>query len=410
MIEVSLEDFEEVYNGRLDELFYKVKRGISKILSDIQDEIINIKLCMDHFAEAEGRVDEKAKRSLNLFIDRVKSYTDEIDIPKDHFDYEILNDLSNSIKKLFRSINSIAKKSLPKFQKETQSEIKELNYITRKLGKRQAILDKYLRKKYTELKNAEDILNKIPKFFNLKENIENSKKDLIEYENNLEEIKEELERFNKELLKIGKNELFEQLKEKKDDLFRLKIRINDDLGFKKALKKLKFELERGDFQIANFDLNYLNKFLKKPIKILGKERKDLPKFTAMLVHLRHTLEDSNVLNLKSETKEKTIEQINQIFEQKIVEEKIKTLNSLKSEIKELEKKISEKGLAEKYEDLKNQISTYTIKLEHAENDFNRRNKDYLRYLATLKKEREEFQNQVKDIIQEDVKVNISFEF
>ncbi|MBA7692028.1 hypothetical protein ES703_100586 [subsurface metagenome] len=143
--------------------------------------------------------------------------------------------------------------------------------------------------------------------------------------------------------------------------------------------------------------------------MLSNERKDLPKFTSLMVQLRHVLEE-NKLNLKSETKQKTIEQINAIFDEKLLQSKIEDYLKLKEVIKELEKQIEVAGLTQKLEELKNQISSNTIKLEHIEADYNRKNKDYTRYLSALKTEREDFQNLVEEILKEGVKLNITFSF
>jgi len=212
-----------------------------------------------------------------------------------------------------------------------------------------------------------------------------------------------------ELLSLQNNELFKILENKKDDLFQLRIKINDQLGFKKALKKLKFELEKNTIHIGNVDLNYLKDFLKNPINSLVKERTDLPNFTSILVQLRYALEE-NKLNLKSDTKDKTIEQINAIFDEKTIYDDLERLKEIRNGVKEIEKNIEVAGLAQKLEDVKNQISINTAKLEHIQADFERRNKDYLRYLSGLKQEREEFQNLIQKVIEEEFKLNISFEF
>ena len=143
--------------------------------------------------------------------------------------------------------------------------------------------------------------------------------------------------------------------------------------------------------------------------MLSDERKDLPNFSTLLVQLRHALEE-NKLNLKADTRDKTIEQINIIFEEKELQELIEKYKSLQDEIKEIEGKINEAGLAKNLENTQNQISSNTAKLEHVENDLNRRNKDYLRHLSNLKNEREDFQKSVQDVIGEEVKLKIKFSF
>ncbi|MFX1379642.1 MAG: hypothetical protein ACFFA4_11190 [Promethearchaeota archaeon] len=410
MIEKDLEDFEAFYKQRINAQYFKIKKATKKLIQEIREDLIEIKVCLDHFLETgKEKIDQKALRSLNFFSDRIRKEVDEIEIPEEELNYDTINDLINSVKKLFTSINEIARKSLPKFHKEVQAEIKELNYITRKLGKKQAQLDDFMRKKYTEVKDAEYLLKKLPKLYNLKDNIEHAKVDLDKFEEELEERNRNQEILNSKLIEIEQNDLFKELDAEKDTLFQLQLKINDEIGFKKALKKLKFELEKGSIHISNIDLNYMRDFLKNPIRMLIDERRDLPKFTALMVQLRHALEE-NKLNLKTETKEKTIDQINTIFDEKQLQANIENYLEIENKIKALEKKIEDAGLAQKLEDVKNQISSNTIKLEHIEADFSRKNKDYTRYLNALKTEREEFQNSVEDVLKEQIKINITFSF
>ena len=410
MIKKDLDEFEDFYKERLNSQFFKVKKYTKKYLQDVRENLIEIKVCLDHFLDVgKEKIDQKAQKSLKFFSDRIRREINEIEIPEEEINYDVIMELLNSIKKLFTSINEIARKSLPKFHKEVQAEIKELNYLTRKLGKKQAQLEDFMRKKYTDVKEGEYLLKKLPKLFQLKDNIEHAKVDLDEFEKELEERKTNQDNLNSELLNLEKNELFNEVESEKDKLFQLQLEINNYIGFKKALKKFKFELEKGTFHVPNIDLNYMKDFLKNPIKVLSKERKDLPKFTSLMVQLRHSLEE-NKLNLKSETKQKTIEQINAIFDEKSLQINIENYLHVKESIKDIEKKIDDAGLATKLEDVKNQISSNTIKLEHIEADYNRKNKDYTRYLSALKTDREDFQNLVEEILKEAVKVNITFTF
>ncbi|MHA1459436.1 MAG: hypothetical protein ACTSQR_07230 [Promethearchaeota archaeon] len=410
MIEVSLEEFEDYYKEQLESQFFKIKKAVKKLLSDINDSLLEIKVCTDHFIDAgEGNIDDKALKSLHLFSDKIRKEIDEVGVPDEDITYDAMYNLLSSIKKLFTNINDIAKKSIPKFQKELQSEIKELSYITRKLGNKQKVLDEFLRKKYTDVKDAEYLLKKLPKLFTLKENIENAKSDLDLFEKELEERQTEQENLTEALKKIEKNEFFEEQDQLEAKLARLRMNINNQFGFKKALKKLKFELEKDTLKNPNINIYFLRDFLKNPINSLVNESRDLPKFLALLIQLRHILED-NKLNLKSDVKDKTIHQINTIFEEKAIQNEIDNLKTIRSEIDDLKKKIEQEGLAVKRDEIKNKISLNTVKLEHLENDLDRKNKDYLRYLSSLKNEREGIQKSIKDHINQEVKLNITFNF
>jgi len=306
MIEILLEEFEDFYKDKLDSQFYKVKKAVNKQISEIRENLVEIKVCTDHFIEAgEGKIEEKALKSLHFFSDRIKKEIDEIEVPEDEITYDAMHDLLNSIKKLFINIDGIAKKSIPKFKKQLQSEIKELSYLTRKLGIKQKKMDEFLRKKYTDLKDAEYLLKKLPKLFTLKENIGNSKSDLENFEKELEERKKEQEKLTQTLTKIEKNELFKELEKAEENLAQLRMKINNQFGFKKALKKLKFELEKDTMHVPNVNIYFLKDFLKNPINALVNESRDLPKFSGLLVQLRHVLEE-NKLNLKTDVRDKTI--------------------------------------------------------------------------------------------------------
>jgi hypothetical protein len=410
MIEILLEEFEDYYKERLDSQFFKIKKAVKKQLTDINESLLEIKVCTDHFIEAgEGKIDEKALKSLHLFSDKIRKEIDEVGVPEEDITYDAMYNLLNSIKKLFTNINDIAKKSVPKFQKELQAEIKELSYITRKLGNKQKALDEFLRKKYMDVKDAEYLLKKLPKLFTLKDNIEHSKSDLENFEKELEERKKEQEKLTQTLIKIEKNELFAELDQLEAKLARLRMDINNKFGFKKALKKLKFELDKNTMHIPNVNIYFLKDFLKNPINTLVNESRELPKFSALLIQLRHVLED-NKLNLKSDVKDKTIHQINTIFDEKVIQNEIDNIKTLRSEIDDIKKKIEHEGLAVKRDEIKNKISLNTVKLERLENDLDRKNKDYLRYLSSLKDEREGIQKSIKDHTNQEVKLNITFNF
>ena len=100
----------------------------------------------------------------------------------------------------------------------------------------------------------------------------------------------------------------------------------------------------------------------------------------------------------------------QSLTKKTIQSDIDKIKETTNKINELKKHIDQAGLAINREDIKNKIATNTIKIEHLESSIDRKNKDYLRYLSSLKNEREEFQKSVKKILNEEVKLNITFSF
>jgi hypothetical protein len=79
MIEKDLDEFEEFYLEKIDSIFSKVKKASKRIILDIRDNLIEIKVCLDHFLEAgKDKIDQKAQKSLNFFSDRIRKEIDEI--------------------------------------------------------------------------------------------------------------------------------------------------------------------------------------------------------------------------------------------------------------------------------------------------------------------------------------------
>ncbi len=350
----------------------------------------------------------KALKSLEYFSDRIRKEIEVISVP-DEITYENLSNLLKAMKKLFEQINDLSRKSFPKFQRDLQSEIKELHYFVRKLGQKGGALDKFLRDKYKDVREAENLLNKLPKLVSLKSNIENAKVSSDNLEKETEEVSEQLENLKEELYKLEADPLFKEQSDLNNQIFQLKIDINDHLKFKKALKKLSVEVERGNIKLRNIALNDVKSFLKNPIVKLCEDTKDLRNLSNLLVQLRLSLE-SNDLSLKSATRDTTIEQINDILTGDKLKEDIEEYKELQQNLKVLKKKINDSGLSKKLQKVKDKISTISTKKEHLENDYKKKNDDYLAYLRKLKEERESFTKLIESILNEKVKIQITFTF
>lgn len=394
----------------MEDIFSKVKRKAQKLIESIEQSLIDLKKSIDRMekSEAKENLDQKANKSLSYFTERVKKDINIIEIPED-MTYEKLSTLLKEIKKLFELITDISRKTIPKFQRDFQAEIKDLHYYTRKLGQKGGILDKFLREKYKKIREAENLINKLPKLFALKNNIENAKNSINEIGNEKEDVAIQLESLKNELLKFEDHALFKKQSDLNNDLFNLKIDINDNLKFKKALKKLRVEVERGNIKLRNISIDDIKDFFKDPIVNLCKDSKDLRKLSILLVQLRIALE-SNELKLKTTKKESTIEHINQILSGNELKENIEKYKHLQEEISNLEKEINDTGLSKKISQLKEKIASASSKKDHLENDFKKKNDDYLSYLKKLKEEREKFSKMVEGITDERIKIAITFSF
>ena len=83
MIEQDLEDFEDFYKQRVNAQFFKIKKVTRKLIQEVRENLIEIKVCLDHFLETgKEKIDQKAQRSLNFFSDRIRKEIEEIEIPE----------------------------------------------------------------------------------------------------------------------------------------------------------------------------------------------------------------------------------------------------------------------------------------------------------------------------------------
>ena len=60
MIEQNLEDFEDFYKQRVNAQFFKIRKVSKKLIHEVRENLIEIKVCLDHFLETgKEKIDQK---------------------------------------------------------------------------------------------------------------------------------------------------------------------------------------------------------------------------------------------------------------------------------------------------------------------------------------------------------------
>ena len=128
-----------------------------------------------------------------------------------------------------------------------------------------------------------------------------------------------------------------------------------------------------------------------------------------MIQLRFLLESDSgsTLQLKSEVKNKTLQNIEKIVSKGVLKKDIQQYLELSARDSELLKKSEESELTSQLQSIKEKVSIKTQELEHLNSDINHRSNEYRGLLEKLKEEREILQRQIKNFVNREVKIQIS---
>lgn len=414
MTEVKLDALEEYYLGLLEERFKREHKLLSKYFSKSAEEVAQAKNALNSWLkskpeENDDKLDEKSKKIMDRFIETVLDALDEIKIPTIHssISYENCQKFNDGVKKVYITYNSQGKKSLRRFWKEYKLEIKEIDLHLRKLGGYSQKVGKFLLKNYQDGKEAESLIKKIPLLENDIERLGISKSKLDEMENSLASMDSDLKSMVRELERINEDPELQKLQKLEHDLDIAKRNFRESLKFKKAFKKMKKYLEKGTIALRDITESDLKPYIKDSVGTILGEGPKIPHLRQILIKTRIMLEDDkDYLQLKSDLKDRVIENINDIVSNNSLEEEIQAILDLEAKKEEIRKVLQNKGLETQRNELKEKIAIATVDYEHFENDVSRYRRDYKDLLSKVKEERETLQKSIKDETEEEVKITV----
>ncbi|MCP4764282.1 MAG: hypothetical protein GY870_21085 [archaeon] len=411
-MEIKLEELDSWYTEQLDEYYFKYKRNLSKLLEKIEKSMVNLKVAVNKMIERKDQVelDEKSEKYLDRFYNKVKGDISEINVPEKPT-YSNVSKFLDEIKKLFQNIHEAGRKNIPRFAEQFKIELKEIDMITRKISDNLFAIDKFLRKKYGDVKEAESLSKKFGKLENLVERIQNTKATLDNLKGQRDSEQNILAKMEEELIEIESNPLYAEKSKLDKELVKLRMEFDSKLKFKKALKKLKKKIEKsGSFKGITPD--QLRKYLSNPITTIVNDGEKHPQLTEFLVQLRYLLEnESSVLQLKADTRNKTLANIEQIVSKNILKDLILHYNRNNQRIEELNKELDKEQLSSRLEKLKEKISDKTQATEHMIGDLNHKSNEYRGLLEKLKEEREDICSKIKNYVEiDDIKIQITLNY
>ncbi|MHA1730002.1 MAG: hypothetical protein ACTSWY_14930 [Promethearchaeota archaeon] len=412
MPELALADLKEWYIERINDVYYSYKRKLSKYLKNMDNLFVDLKNAVKKMKEREEEVDleEKTAKYLERFYEKVKSNLESVKIPEKPI-YTEVTELLDEFKKIFVNMNETGRKYIRHFADKFKLELKEIDMITRKISGQMAKIDHFLRKKYGNVKDAESLLKKIPILESISEKITSSKSTIDNIKKQKEILNNELKSLENQILEIENNPLVVEQEKIKNELFKLRIKFNNAIKFKKPLKKLKkrFESSRSYKDITP---DQIKKYITDPINTIARDGENHPQLTKFLVQLRFLLEEKGgtSLKLKADTRDKVLHNIEEIVSEGLLKDIIGQYNRLNKELKEKNQELKEKKLSSQQDDLKKSISLKTQNNEHLEADIKHQSNEYHKLLMKLREERDELQKNIKEYVDEDIKIQITLNY
>ncbi len=412
--ELKLEELDKWYAAAIEERFESHHKMLGKLFKKSAEEIAAIKLSLKNWMNREDnpeeeKLDEKASRIMERFLEIIHNTVDKIQIPTYHtsITFENSRKYVESVNRLYQTYNVEGKKALKRFWEKFKIEVKEIDMHLRKLGKYSGKINRFIIKKYKDGKEAESVLDDIPHLRHHIERLGQSKVKIDDMEKNLAQMKQDLTSQEEELYSLGQHPDVQTL----DDLDRKNIRLTrdftDNLKFKKAFKKLRKAMEKDQIRVRDFTVNDIKRYMKSNVDGIIDEGAKIPQLKQVLIKTRLILEDENhPLNLKTELREKILENIHEIVNENILEPQIEQLKQYREKIAEFKKKIEKAGIEARRRELKEKIATLTADKEHFENDLKHQRREYKSLLAKIQSSRSELQDNVEEQTGEEVKIKI----
>ncbi len=402
---IPLDELESWYKAQLEGKFSKLRQNIRKLLERTILQLAQMRESLKRIQDKEVEIkDARTEKSLERFLAKYGEEFDKIRMP-DEINYRTLKQIIDSVQKLFVAMNEIGRAHIPRLVNLYKEEIKEIEFGSRKLGEEIRRLDETLRKKYGDAQEAEALLDKMQNFSQVVDKIERTRAKLGDLTGQKQKLEEESARLEKELIDTEHDEILTKFTNLRNKVFQEKADLDLHLKFKKGLQKAKVLMAKDSMLLKGVNENQVKDFLKDPVENVTAQGENTPQLIQMLVPLRMAIEGGRV-ELKSDTKDRILENIQEIIEKKILKERIHSIVELNSQIKDLQKQVDNRGLLAKVDGLKDKIAHLTSEMQHLVGEIDRTKEEYDQAVQKLKDLRETVHASIKKYTGQDVKIQI----
>ncbi len=405
MSQIPLDELESWYKSRLEEKFSKARQNVRKTLEKTILQLAQMRESLKRIEDKEVEIkDDRTKKSLERFLAKYAEEFDKVRMPEE-ITYRELKKIIDNVQKLFVAMNEIGRAHIPRLVSLYKEELKEIEFGSRKLGDEIRHLDDFLRKKYTDAQEAEGLIDKMQNFPQIIDKIERTRAKLGELTEQKKKFEEESARLEKELIDTEHDESLTKYTSLRNKVFQAKADLDLHLKFKKGLQKAKVLMAKDPRFLKGVTENQLKDFLKDPVESVILQGENTPQLIEMLIQLRLAIEGGR-LELKSDTKDRILENVQEIIEKRILKDGIHQILELNAQIKDLQKQVDNKGLITKVDGLKENIARLTSEMQHLVGEIERTKDEYDQAVQKLKDMRETVQSSIKKHVGQEVKIQI----
>lgn len=404
--EIALDGLEKYLEDVLAEKFKKVRKVGKKMLEEIGQ---NLRIVSDEI-EAMGKKvnpdkDDILNRSLARFVSAIQTELKKADVPttKDQIKHADLKKVFDFLSGFFNVYNETGKKFGPKLGEQFKAELKMIQASMIRVFKQNGDLDRFIRTKYGEAKDAEQLVEKIARIDEMIKKYQDDRKKIDELSENIESMEREFASLENELLEMEHDPLVSEEQRLYREENRLKQEIQLELSkIKKSTKKFEKALESGSIEPRYISKKDIKDYLKNLFENLIADGPEYPKLHAILENLSGSLEDE--IQLKDDKKEKAQDIIVAIKDKNMLMPLIKDYLGAIEGRKETTKNIQKEGTAEKIATIKQKISDVTVQKTHAEADIAHEKENVVNSLNKMKALKEALEKDVQAVSKEKVSI------
>ncbi|MEX2680772.1 MAG: hypothetical protein Q6373_004180 [Candidatus Sigynarchaeota archaeon] len=402
---IALDGLEKYLDDVLADKYKKLRKAGKKMLDEIGQ---NLRIVSDEI-EAMGKKvnpekDDILNRSLARFVAAIQGELKKADIPtSEQIKHTDLKKVFDFLSGFFNVYNETGKKFGPKIGEQFKTELKMIQASMIRVFKQNGELDRFIRTKYNEAKEAEQLVEKIKRIDELVKKYQEDRKKIDNLSESIDKLKSELSSLENQLIALENDPLVAEEQQLFHEENRLKQEIQMELSkIKKSAKKFEKALETGSIEPRFITKKDIKDYLKNLFESLIADGPEYPKLHAILENLSGSLDDE--IQLKDDKKEKAQDIITAIKDKNSLTPIITSYLKAIENRKEIARKIQEKGTAEKIAAIKQRISDVNVQKAHAEADLAHEKDNVVNSLNKMKTAKEALEKDVQSVSGE--KINI----
>jgi hypothetical protein len=408
MVEIALEAFEKYLDEVLAGKYKKLRRVGKKMIDEVGQ---NLRIVSDEIDGMGKKVnpekDDILNRSLARFVSAIQVELKKADIPKnEQITHADLKKVFDFLSGFFNVYNETGKKFGPKLGEQFKTELKMIQASMIRVFKQNGDLDRFIRTKYGEAKDAEELVEKVKRIDDLIEKYQDDRKKIAELSASIEKMKSELADQEKQLLELEHDPLVSEEQHLFREENRLKQEIQLELSkIKKSAKKFEKALEMGSIEPRYIAKKDIKDYLRNLFESLIADGPTYPKLHAILENLSGSLDDE--IQLKDDKKEKAQDVIIEIKDKNSLTPLITGYLKAIEARKDITKKIQGKGTSEKIAAIKQKISDISVQKSHADADLGHEKENVVNSLNKMKAQKESLEKDVQAVSKEKVTIMLA---